>query len=110
MAVAEIADLKRRRLHSRAGFDSPLRSVGGTGFHRIYAKHQRDDSIFAASGGVCDADGDAIGSDNRKKIPIWKLWKTTIPASSRFRRRWRSRWRSFCGSHELRGRRPRRRS
>ena len=67
MAVAEIADLKRRRLLSRAAIDSPVRSVGGTGFHRLYAKHQRDDSVFAASGGIRDADGDAI-AQNRGAI------------------------------------------
>ena len=36
------------------------RSLGGTGLHGLDAKHQRDDSVFAAVGGVCDADGDAI--------------------------------------------------
>jgi len=34
-----------------------------------------------------------------RKFHFWELSKTTIPASSRFLRRWRSRW---CGS-ELRG-------
>ena len=56
MAVAEIADLERRRLLSHAAIRSPGRSLGGTGFHRLHAEHQRDDSVFASSGGVRDAD------------------------------------------------------
>ena len=63
MAVAEIADLERRRRLSRAAIRSLGRSLGGTGFHRFDAKHERDDSVFAASGGVRDADGDAIAQD-----------------------------------------------
>ena len=67
MAVAEIADFKRCPLLGRAAIDSPGRSLGGTGFHGLYAEHQRDDSVFAAAGGVRHADGDAV-AQNRGAI------------------------------------------
>ena len=67
MAVAEIADFKRWPLLGRAAIDSPGRSLGGIGFHGLYAKHKRDDSVFAASGGIRDADGDAV-AQNRGAI------------------------------------------
>ncbi len=67
MAVAKIADFKRHRLRIRAALEPSPRGLGGTGF-QLDAKHERDDSVFAPSGGVGDdADGDAI-AQNRGAI------------------------------------------
>ena len=59
MAVAKIAHCERGSL-SRIATQLPGAASGGPRFHRLHAKHKRHDSVFAALGGVCDADGDAI--------------------------------------------------
>ena len=65
MAVAEVANLKRRRSLGHAPIQSPRPGLGGADFHRVHAEHQRDDPVFAAGGHVRDADGCAVAQYRR---------------------------------------------
>ena len=58
-AAAQASHLERRR-HAACRLGSEASAAGGSGVSHFVAKHELDDTLFAAAGGVGDADGEPV--------------------------------------------------